>query len=442
MAFDHARSDNPVLDRLLIAAGQQRITGVDLSLDRINRLLSRMASPHLKLAPVFHVAGTNGKGSTVAFLRAALEAAGHQVHVFTSPHLVRVNERIRIAGQLVSDEDLAEALAEVLRFNAGQPLSFFEVLTAAALLLFAANPADAVILETGLGGRLDSTNVIPEPAVTGISQIAIDHEKILGPTIRHIAAEKAGIAKRGVPLVTQNYPQAVAAAVREVAQVKGARLMMRGESWEAGEEEGKLAFRTLPIPTDEEDDPLLLPLPKLAGGHQINNAALAIAMLKAQQQVTVSDGAMRSAMGWAQWPARLQRIQTGPLFEALPKGSELWLDSGHNPAASRAVATWLVENDNGLPLHLVSGLLGTKDYKTFFKAFQPGTPAVALPIPGHESVSAEELATVASNAGLVAATAEDVVQALQKITRPSRVLIMGSIYLAGEFLRINGPLPQ
>ncbi|MFN7397994.1 MAG: bifunctional folylpolyglutamate synthase/dihydrofolate synthase, partial [Sandaracinobacter sp.] len=227
---DHARSDNPVLDRLLIAAGQQRITGVDLSLDRIDRLLKRMASPHLKMPPVFHVAGTNGKGSTCAFLRAALEAAGHRVHVFTSPHLVRVNERIRVAGTLVSDEDFAEALAEVLRFNAGQPLSFFEAITAAAFLLFAATPADATILEVGLGGRLDSTNVVPQPVATGIAQLALDHVAILGPTLRHIAAEKAGIAKRCVPLVTQKYPAQFAAVV-ELISIPGGRMLLCSCVW-------------------------------------------------------------------------------------------------------------------------------------------------------------------------------------------------------------------
>ncbi|MBS3961338.1 MAG: bifunctional folylpolyglutamate synthase/dihydrofolate synthase, partial [Sandarakinorhabdus sp.] len=329
--MDFARSDNPVLDRLLRAAGQQRVAGVDLSLDRIERLLKRMASPHLKLPPVFHVAGTNGKGSTCAFLRAALEASGHRVHVFTSPHLVRPNERIRLAGTLVSDEDFAEALAETLRFNAGQPISFFEVLTAAAFLLFAATPADACILEVGLGGRLDSTNVVPEPAVTGIAQLALDHVAILGPTLRHIAAEKAGIARKGVPLVTQKYPAAIAAAVAEVAVPKGAMLMARGEAWNAALYEGQLIFRRA-----GDEEPLKLPVPKLPGQHQLDNAALAIAMLKAQSQLALPDSALRSAMGWAQWPARLQRLPSGPLAEALPAGSELIVDGGHNPAAGKA----------------------------------------------------------------------------------------------------------
>jgi dihydrofolate synthase/folylpolyglutamate synthase len=436
---DFARSDNPVLDRLLLAAGQQRIQGVDLSLDRIERLLTRMASPHLKLPPVFHVAGTNGKGSTCAFLRAALEASGHRVHVFTSPHLVRVNERIRLAGTLVSDEEFAEALAETLRFNAGQPISFFEVLTAAAFLLFAATPADAVVLEVGLGGRLDSTNVIPKPAVTGIAQLALDHVAILGPTLRHIAAEKAGIGKRGVPLVTQKYPSAIAAAVAEVALVKGAKLMPRGEAWEAAPYEGSLAFRQL---SDPDAEPLKLPLPKLAGAHQADNAALAVAMLKAQDALAVPDSALRSAMGWAQWPARLQRLATGPLAGLLPEGSELWIDGGHNPAAGKALAHFAAHATPALPLHLVLGMLPTKDHSGFLKAFPRGTRMTMVAIPGHNHLPPEELAALALAAGMKADIAPDLEAALSRVSGPARVLLGGSLHLAGEALRANGTLPQ
>lgn len=439
MAFDFAHSDDPVLDRLLVAAGRQRMVGVDLSLVRIERLLQRMASPHLALPPVFHVAGTNGKGSVVAFLRAALEAAGHRVHVFTSPHLVRVNERIRVAGHLVTNEDLSEALAEVLRFNAGQPLTFFETLTAAAFLLFAANPADATILEVGLGGRLDSTNVIPHPAVTGIAQIAIDHQKILGPTLRHIAAEKAGIAKRDVPLVTQKYPRAVAAAVREVALVKGARLRMRGESWDAALEESadRFAFHM-----DGAEEPIELPRPKLAGAHQIDNAALAVAMLRAQDALAVPDSALRSAMGWADWPARLQRIRDGALFALLPKGSEMWIDGGHNPAAARAITHWIGAAGEGAPWTIVAGILDTKDHRTYFRSLPRGADLVAIPVPEHQHVAPEKIAEVAAAAGLAARTAGGIAAALRSVKAPGRVLLTGSIHLCGAFLKENGPLPR
>ena len=434
--MDFARSDNPVLDRLLRAAGQQRVAGVDLSLDRIERLLKRMASPHLKLPPVFHVAGTNGKGSTCAFLRAALEASGHRVHVFTSPHLVRPNERIRLAGTLVSDEDFAEALAETLRFNAGQPISFFEVLTAAAFLLFAATPADACILEVGLGGRLDSTNVVPEPAVTGIAQLALDHVAILGPTLRHIAAEKAGIARKGVPLVTQKYPAAIAAAVAEVAVPKGAMLMARGEAWNAALYEGQLIFRRA-----GDEEPLKLPVPKLPGQHQLDNAALAIAMLKAQSQLALPDSALRSAMGWAQWPARLQRLPSGPLAEALPAGSELIVDGGHNPAAGKAIAQYAAHVEPALPLHLVVGMLATKDHAGFLRSFPRGTRMTMVPVPGHAVTPPEELGRAAQSFGMATDEAPDLPAAMALVERPSRVLITGSLHLAGEVLRLNGPLP-
>ena len=427
-----------MLDRLLRAADVQKLRGVDLTLGRVERLLHRMASPHRRLPPVFHVAGTNGKGSTVAFLRAGLEAAGYRVHVFTSPHLVRVNERIRIAGQLVTDEEFAESLAEVLRFNAGQPLSFFEALTAAAFLLFAATPADATILEVGLGGRLDSTNVVEQPLVTGIASLALDHMAILGPTIRHIAAEKAGIAKRGVPLVTQKYPAAIAAAVAEVALPKGAKLRPRGEAWEAGVEEGALWFRGR-----DDAEPLSLPLPRLPGAHQADNAALAVAMLRAQDRLIVPEGALRSAMGWAQWPARLQRLLAGPLPERLPQGSELLVDGGHNPAAGKAVAAWLRQADPPLPSHLVIGMLQTKDHVGYLRAFPRGTRMTMVPIADdHASIPTDVLADAARAAGMVADSADSIESALALVTAPSRVLSGGSLHLAGVALRRNGTLPQ
>ncbi|WP_448582715.1 bifunctional folylpolyglutamate synthase/dihydrofolate synthase [Thermaurantiacus sp.] len=425
MATDFASSDDPVLDRLLKAAGSQRIRGVDLSLDRINRLLARMGSPHRKLPPVFHVAGTNGKGSTCAFLRAALEAAGLRVHVYTSPHLVRVNERIRLAGTLVSDAEFAAALGDVLRVNAGQPLSFFESLTAAAFLLFAATPADATVLEVGLGGRLDATNVVPDPLVTGIAELSMDHVAILGPTIRHIAAEKAGIAKPGVPLVTQRYPPAVAARVAEVAALNGGRLMARGEAWEARLAGGRLAV------TMGEHAPIVLPAPRLFGTHQADNAALAVAMLLAQKELAVPTVALAGAMQWAQWPARLQRIAEGPLFARLPEGTSLFVDGGHNPSAGRALARFL-ERAEG-PVTVILGMLRTKDHAAFVKALPEGARRIGVPVTGHAHVAPELLASE---------TAPDLAQALAMVDQPGTVLICGSLHLAGEFLRLNGPLPS
>jgi dihydrofolate synthase/folylpolyglutamate synthase len=435
-ALDFARSDDPVLDRLLKAAGAQKFRSGDLTLNRIERLLVRMGSPHRRLPPVFHVAGTNGKGSTVAFLRAGLEAAGHRVHVFTSPHLVRVNERVRLGGGLVSDADFAEALGDVLRVNAGQPLSFFEALTAAALLLFAANPADACVLEVGLGGRLDATNVVPRPAVTGIASLALDHVHILGPTLRHIAAEKAGIAKPGVPLVTQRYPPAIAASVAEIAFPRGALLLPRGDAWDATLEAGQLCVRT---PGADEARPL--PLPKLPGRHQADNAALAVAMLAAQSALAVPDSALRSAMGWAQWPARLQRLAAGPLAALLPAGSELWLDGGHNPAAARAIAAFLGDASPALALHLVVGMLPTKDHAGFLKAFAPATRLTAVPLSGHNHVEPGALAAAATAARLDADAADSLAAAFARVRGPTRVAVVGSLHLAGEVLKANGPLP-
>ncbi len=435
--LDFARSDDPVLDRLLVAASAHPIKAKDLTLERIERLLARMGQPQAKLPPVFHVAGTNGKGSTVAFLRACLEAAGHKVHVYTSPHLVRVNERIRVSGRLVGNAELAEALADVLRINAGQPLSFFEALTAAAFLLFAVVPADACVLEVGLGGRLDATNVVPAPLVTGIAQLGLDHVQILGPTLRHIAAEKAGIAKRGVPLVTQAYPPAVAASVAEVALPRGAQLLPRRDWWDAA-----LSGDELLVAAPRDQAPLRLPRPGLPGQHQAENAALAVAMLRAQAALAVPESALRSGLLWAQWPARLQRLREGPLVQLLPRGSELWVDGAHNPQAARALGQWLAS----LPpmrTRLVVGIMRTKDCRGILAAFPRGEEVelVAVPVPGHAGVDPEALAGEAATLGFAASAAPGLAAALAGLEAPARVLVTGSLHLAGELLRENGPLP-
>ncbi|HEV2866907.1 MAG TPA: bifunctional folylpolyglutamate synthase/dihydrofolate synthase, partial [Allosphingosinicella sp.] len=308
---DSATSSHPAvqeqLDRLARLSPGRDILG----LERISALLARLGHPERSLPPVLHVAGTNGKGSTCAFLRAAIEAAGLTAHVYTSPHLVRFNERIRLAGRLIGDETLAALLAEALDAAAGMEISFFEATTAAAFLAFAREPADACVVEVGLGGRLDATNVIPSPAVCGIAQLGLDHPTFLGERLEQIAAEKAGIAKPAVPLVTLRYPQAVAERVGRAAAAAAAPWLPRGGDWDASVEAGKLQYC-------DSHDRLALPLPRLAGAHQANNAALAVAMLRHQDRLPVREAAFRAAMGWAEWPARLQRLGPGPLHGLLP----------------------------------------------------------------------------------------------------------------------------
>ncbi|MEY2882868.1 MAG: bifunctional folylpolyglutamate synthase/dihydrofolate synthase [Pseudomonadota bacterium] len=436
--MERAKSDNPVLDALLQAAYALHPTEIDLTLDRLARLLSRLGNPQAKLPPVFHVAGTNGKGSTVAFLRACLEASGRRVHVYTSPHLIRFNERIRVAGQLIEDEALAELLRELLARNAGQPITFFELTTALALLAFSRVPADACIIEVGLGGRMDATNLIEAPLVTGIAQLGLDHQQWLGDSILDIAREKAGIAKRGRPLVISKYPKAVTARIAEVAGVAGAPLLIRGTDWDAAVYEGALHYR-------DATGRLALPLPRLAGAHQADNAALAVAMLRAQDMMPVNEAGLKAGMGWAEWPARLQRLDAGPLLALLPPGSQLWIDGGHNPAAGRAIAdsltpAWL----GGRPLHMVVGMLAAKDAQGFLKAFTGRAASLhAVPIPGHAHHAPDQLASDAAAAGLTAQAAADLPAALRAIAaqageQPLQVLITGSLYIAGAALAANG----
>jgi dihydrofolate synthase/folylpolyglutamate synthase len=429
-----ARSDDAVLDALLAAAYALHPREIDLTLERLERLLARLGNPHEKLPPVFHVAGTNGKGSTVAFIRAGLEAAGLRVHCYTSPHLVRFNERIRLAGSLIDDEMLGELLREILARNAGQPITFFELTTALAFLAFSRVPADACVIEVGLGGRMDATNVLQRPLVTGIAALGLDHQQFLGNTILAIAGEKAGIAKKGVPLVTARYPRTVAARIAEVAGVAGAKLRLRGDDWDVAGYEGQLHFR-------DADGRLVLPLPRLAGAHQIDNAGLAIAMLRAQSALNVPEAALRAAMGWAEWPARLQRIVEGPLFDLLPEGSELWLDGAHNPSAGRALSSFLVEHKPGMPVLLVCGMLASKDHDGFLKCFPAATKMIAVPVEGHAGVAPFDLAAMAAGAGLDAVTADTLAEAFARLGQPARVLVCGSLHLAGRFLKENGPLP-
>ena len=437
--MERAQSDNPILDALLQAAYALHPAEIDLSLGRLERLLSRLGNPQSRLPPVFHVAGTNGKGSTVAFLRACLEASGRRVHVYTSPHLIRFNERIRVAGKVIGDEALCDLLRDILARNGGQPITFFELTTALAFLAFAREPADACIIEVGLGGRMDATNVIAAPLVTGIAQLGLDHQQWLGPTILDIAGEKAGIAKPGVPMVVSRYPKAVTARIAEIAGVTGAPLRIRGTDWDVAAYEGALHFR-------DAAGLLQLPLPRLPGAHQIDNAGLAIAMLRMQDVVPVNDGALRAGMGWAEWPARLQRLDAGPLTARLPADAELWIDGGHNPAAGKAIAAHF----NGAmladrPFYIVAGMLAAKDASGFLRAFMPHATAIyAVPVERHAGHPPEDLVRIAREAGVPGQACPDVASALTEIARhadrarPPVVLVTGSLYLVGDALAANG----
>jgi dihydrofolate synthase/folylpolyglutamate synthase len=431
------RSADPRVAALIDRQATQSRDGDQLGLDRIAALLEKLGRPQDRLPPVLHVAGTNGKGSTCAFLRAALEAAGLRVHAFTSPHLVRYNERIRIAGKLIEDRHLAELMSQTLDANEEIGASLFEVNTAVAFLAFAGAEADACILEVGLGGRLDATNVVEKPLVCGIASLGLDHQAFLGNTLMEVAAEKAGIAKRGVPLVTQLYPSTVAARIGEIAHESGATWEPRGLHWEALVRQGKLRYR-------DRQGELDLPLPRLPGKHQALNAALAVAMLRHQSKIAIPPSAFSAAMGWTHWPARLQQLHGGPLFGMLPRGSELWVDGGHNPSAARLVADYAKKHwHDALPLVLVFASLQSKDAAGNLRPFKGAAAEVlTLPIDGHECRSPQELAHLAESMGLPARPRASLGDAMTALRKPARVLVFGSLYLAGELLALNGPLPD
>jgi dihydrofolate synthase/folylpolyglutamate synthase len=438
-----AHSDNHVVDALLSIAFKLHPKTIDLSLERLERLLSRLGNPHRKLPPVFHVSGTNGKGSTVAFLRACLEASGARVHVYTSPHLVHFNERIRISGRLIDDDTLTTTLRDVLNVNANSPITFFELTTAVALLAFSRVPADACILEVGLGGRLDATNVIEHPLVTGIAQLGLDHQSWLGNTILDIAREKAGIAKKAVPLLLSRYPRTVTARIAEVAGLKGAKTLIRGEDWDSALYEGALHYR-------DAQGKFSLPLPRLMGSHQFDNAALAVAMLRHQNAIPMPESALRAGMGWAEWPARMQKLEPGALTSILSTDAEVWLDGGHNPTAGRAIADAFRGHSLAeRPFYLVLGMLTTKDAAGFLKPFAGRATAVyTVPIANHACIAPADLAQIAKETGLPGIISTGVGEALAEIARgadrnrPPVVLILGSLYLAGTVLRANGQVPS
>ncbi|GAA4771517.1 bifunctional folylpolyglutamate synthase/dihydrofolate synthase [Novosphingobium ginsenosidimutans] len=426
---DFATSDSPRVQAQLDRLGALSVPDGRFGLETIRALLARLDDPHLRLPPVFHVAGTNGKGSTCAFLRAMLEAEGYKVHATISPHLVRYNERIRLAGQLIDDDRLADLLAEVLDLGDDLNPSFFEVTIAAAFAEFARVPADVCVVEVGLGGRFDATNALEQPAVCGIAALGLDHERFLlapeedVPTVplERIAFEKAGIAKPGVQLVTQQYDLGMTKAVLDQAMRAGARPALRGLDWfaEVGTE---IAYR-------DKHGELILPLPALTGPHQADNAALAVAMIRHQNALAVSEAAIRTGLASARWPARLQRLSVGPLVG----NREVWLDGGHNPSAGAALA----QHFQGQRFHLIIGMLANKDPAALTGPLAANAASIAaVPVPTHEWHPAEAF-------GPNAVAFPDVPSALAAVPQDGLpVLIAGSLYLAGEVLRLNGELPD
>ncbi len=416
---------------------------IDLSLGRIERLLRDLGSPQKSLPPVIHVAGTNGKGSTVAFTRAVLEAAGKRVHVYTSPHLVRFNERFRLAGELVDDEGLAAALDRCEAVNAGQSISVFEITTAAAFLMFSQTPADVLLLEVGLGGRYDATNVIEAPAATVITPVSIDHPEFLGSTVDKIAYEKAGILRRGAPaIVAEQEDEALAVIEREALRV-GAPRIVAGRDFFVREENGRLIF-------EDRDGLLDLPLPRLVGRHQHGNAATAIAALRAVDPSLPNEAFERGLLE-ADWPARLQRMRLGPLVALAPAHSEVWLDGAHNDAGGRVLAAAMAdfEDQSPRPLVMICGTLTTKDTAAFLSHFRGlAQETLAVPIAEeHAGRSADDVASIAREVGLNTAACDSVASALRFLAArqwpvPPRILIAGSLYLAGEVLGANDSLPR
>ncbi|HEV2559555.1 MAG TPA: folylpolyglutamate synthase/dihydrofolate synthase family protein [Microvirga sp.] len=423
---------------------------IDLSLARIERLLADLSHPERRLPPVIHVAGTNGKGSTIAFMRGILEAAGLAVHVYTSPHLVRFHERIRLGalggGRYVDEARLVEALSRCEALNAGRPITVFEITTAAALLLFAETPADVLLLEVGLGGRFDATNVVDGPAAAVVTPIGYDHAEYLGDTIEKVAFEKAGIFKRGCPAVIapQDYPAADEVLTREAERRGCTPILIGGQDFSVHGEGGRLVYQ-------DEDGLLDLPPPRLAGRHQFVNAGTAIAALRAAGFGGFETAAFEAGVARAEWPGRLQRLARGRLAALAPEGCELWLDGGHNPDGGRVLSAAMADmSERGdAPLVLIAGMLSTKDSDGFFKNFAGlAREVIAVTVPGQVAARpAEEVASIAARVGLTASVQPSVEAALSSLNafvwdRPPRVLICGSLYLAGEVLSANGTPPR
>jgi len=431
------------IDEILARLKQLHPLSIDLSLGRIERLLADLGHPEQRLPPAIHIAGTNGKGSVTAYLKAMLQAAGRRVHVYTSPHLVRFNERIEIAhpegARPIDEQRLGDLLERVERINTGKPITFFEITTAAAFVAFAESPADAVILEVGLGGRLDTTNVVPKPAVTAITSISMDHAERLGGTLAAIAFEKAGILKPGVPAVIARQPEEVEHVIEARADEVGAPLIRCGREFDAFRQNGRLVFQS-------ENRLLDLPLPGLIGRHQIGNAGVAIATVLAVGSPGIGEHAIAKGLASARWPARMQRLTSGPLVDLAGPDAELWLDGGHNPAAGVALAETLADLDerSSRPVSLIVGMMGQKDAAGYLAPFRNlVTEVLTVAIPGaHEApLPPDRLAEIARSLGFRAEAAISVAAALKRIRSlrkgPGRVLICGSLYLAGHVLALQ-----
>lgn len=447
-AKDPSKNSSGSYDDILARLASLHPKRIDLTLDRMWRILERLGHPEKKIPPVIHVAGTNGKGSTVAFLRAILEAAGLRVHVYTSPHLVRFNERFRLGqaggGVLVTDDQLRGALDHCERVNDGEPITIFEIETAAAFHLFAEHSADVVLLEVGLGGRLDATNVIDAPLASVITPIGMDHIEFLGDTLIKIAAEKAGIIKKGVPVVCAEQSAEATAVIEQAAKRARATLHASTQDWHVNVEHGRLVY-------SDERGLLDLSAPRLFGRHQFDNAGLAIATLRAIESLKIEPAAFEQGIARAEWPARMQRLTSGRLVEAAPHDSEIWLDGGHNPDGGRVVADALgdLEERVSRPLVVIAGMMGNKDAGGFLANFAGQTRhIVAVKIPDQDNaMSPDVLADAARNLGMRVETAVSVEAALRALAKlayevPPRILITGSLYLAGHVLAENGTLPQ
>ncbi|HEX6102563.1 MAG TPA: folylpolyglutamate synthase/dihydrofolate synthase family protein [Alphaproteobacteria bacterium] len=427
----------PASDAVLERLSRLHPKIIDLSLSRVERLLAALGHPERRLPPVVHVAGTNGKGSVLAYLRAMFEGAGRRVHVYTSPHLVRFNERIRLEGKLIDEALLTDLLEECERANGGEPITFFEITTAAAFLAFERHPADLLLLETGLGGRLDATNVIERPLATAITPVSMDHMQFLGDTLAAIAGEKAGILKAGVPAAIGPQPPEALKVIEGRAAEIGAPLHCFGADWQVTADAEGFVYRG-------RSGARRLPAPNLPGRHQIDNAGVALACLELMGPgFTLTDKQIAAGLRSADWPARLQLLTRGPLADMLTSGSELWLDGGHNEAAG-AVLGEMAKGWRDRPLHLVFGMLDTKEPRAFLAHLAPSVRSLqAVPIPGeHASLTAAQSAEHARAAGIPAAEADSVEAAVAAILkaepRPCRILICGSLYLAGTVLAENG----
>ncbi len=419
---------------------------IDLSLGRVERLLEALGHPEQRLPPVIHVAGTNGKGSTVAFMRAILEAAGKSVHVYTSPHLVRFHERIRLGqkggGRLVDDAELASALSFCEKLNGGEPITFFEITTAAALKLFSEHPADYLLLEVGLGGRVDATNVVAKPAATVITPVSYDHPEFLGTTVAEIAFEKAGIIKRHVPAIIGQQSAAARDVLTREARRLAAPMTIGGEDFHAREEQGRLIF-------EDANGLLDLPLPRLPGRHQHQNAANAIAALRVVEP-DLPIAAVEAGLLAAEWPARLQNLNKGVITILAPEDSEIWLDGAHNEDGARVLAQALADFEEKAPrpLVIICGSLATKDTTAFLRAFKGlAQEVLAVPVNGeHAGRTPAEVAAIANAEGIPAVACESLDAALHFLAArewrtPPRILITGSLYLAGDVLRFNETPP-